>query len=86
MFVHIIILYIICILIVLFIAYHYNTKKDVLDKDFEEIAADVFDVLELQLINKKLDEINKAVSSLDESLEKANKIEADVEELKRKVH
>jgi hypothetical protein len=77
--IHIIILYIICVLIILFIAYHYNKLKEITEIDnlinfnFEET-------------NKKLDEVNKTVSILDESLEKANKIEKDVEELKLKVH
>ena len=35
--------------------------------------------------NRKFEEVNKAVTSLDINLEKANKIEADVEELKKKV-
>jgi hypothetical protein len=32
--------------------------------------------------NRKFEEVNKAVNSLDANLEKANKIEKDVEELK----
>ena len=35
--------------------------------------------------NKKFEEVNKAVKSLDENLIKANKIEAIVEELKKKL-
>ena len=35
--------------------------------------------------NRKFEEVNKAVNSLDANLEKANKIEKDVEELKSKV-
>ena len=35
--------------------------------------------------NRKFEEVNKAVNSLDANLEKANKIEKDVEELKKKV-
>ena len=34
--------------------------------------------------NRKFEEVNKAVTSLDSNLEKANKIEKDVEELKKK--
>ena len=34
--------------------------------------------------NKKFELVNKAVTSLDENLEKANKIEKDVQELKTK--
>ena len=34
--------------------------------------------------NRKFEEVNKAVTSLDNNLEKANKIEKDVEELKKK--
>jgi DNA repair exonuclease SbcCD ATPase subunit len=35
--------------------------------------------------NRKFEEVNKAVNSLDANLEKANKIEKDVEELKSKI-
>ena len=35
--------------------------------------------------NKKFELVNKAVTSLDENLEKANKIEKDVQELKTKI-
>ena len=74
--IHFVILYTICILIILFIAYHYNKLKEItelvniININFEET-------------NKKLDEVNKAVTSLDANMEKANRIEADVEELKR---
>ena len=34
--------------------------------------------------NRKFEEVNKAVNSLDANLEKANKIEKDVEELKKR--
>jgi|TARA_B110000037_G_scaffold21238_1_gene23294 uncharacterized protein Yka (UPF0111/DUF47 family) len=75
--IHIVILYTICILIIFFIAYHYNKLKEITDIDkmiktnFEET-------------NRKFEEVNKAVTSLDINLEKANKIEKDVEELKKK--
>jgi hypothetical protein len=34
--------------------------------------------------NKKFELVNKAVTSLDNNLEKANKIDKDVEELKKR--
>ena len=73
----IVVLYTICILIILFIAYHYNKLKEITELDniininFEET-------------NNKLDEVNKAVDSLDSSLEKLNRIEKDIEELKNR--
>jgi hypothetical protein len=73
----IVVLYTVCILIILFIVYHYNKLKEITELDniininFEET-------------NKKLDEVNKAVDSLDSSLEKLNRIEKDVEELKNR--
>jgi hypothetical protein len=73
----IVVLYTICILIILFIAYHYNKLKEITELDniininFEET-------------NNKLDEVNKAVDSLDSSLEKLNRIEKDLEELKNR--
>ena len=49
-------------------------------KDIDNIIKSNFDET-----NKKFEEVNKAVKSLDENLIKANKIEATVEELKKKL-
>ena len=58
-----------------------NIKKAT--KDITEI--DTMIKTNFEETNRKFEEVNKAVISLDANMEKANKIEADVEELKRKV-
>jgi len=75
---HIVALYVINILIIIFILYHYNKLKEITDID--KMIKTNFDET-----NRKFEEVNKAVNSLDANLEKANKIEKDVEELKSKV-
>jgi hypothetical protein len=52
-------------------------------KDITEIDAMI--KTNFEETNRKFDEVNRAVTSLDANMEKANRIEADVEELKRKV-
>jgi uncharacterized protein Yka (UPF0111/DUF47 family) len=74
---HIVALYVINILIIIFILYHYNKLKEITDID--KMIKTNFDET-----NRKFEEVNKAVNSLDANLEKANKIEKDVEELKRR--
>ena len=74
---HIVALYVINILIIIFILYHYNKLKEITDID--KMIKTNFDET-----NKKFEEVNKAVNSLDANLEKANKIEKDVEELKKR--
>ena len=74
---HIVVLYVINILIIIFILYHYNKLKEIADID--KMIKTNFDET-----NKKFEEVNKAVNSLDANLEKANKIEKDVEELKKR--
>ncbi len=73
---HIVALYVINILIIIFILYHYNKLKEITDID--KMIKTNFDET-----NRKFEEVNKAVNSLDANLEKANKIEKDVEELKQ---
>jgi len=75
---HIVALYVINILIIIFILYHYSKLKEITDID--KMIKTNFDET-----NRKFEEVNKAVNSLDANLEKANKIEKDVEELKKKV-
>jgi uncharacterized protein Yka (UPF0111/DUF47 family) len=75
--IHIVALYVINILIIIFILYHYNKLKEITDID--KMIKTNFDET-----NKKFEEVNKAVTSLDANLEKANKIEKDVEELKKR--
>jgi uncharacterized protein Yka (UPF0111/DUF47 family) len=74
---HIVALYVINILIIIFILYHYSKLKEITDID--KMIKTNFDET-----NRKFEEVNKAVNSLDANLEKANKIEKDVEELKRR--
>ena len=74
---HIVALYVINILIIIFILYHYNKLKEITDID--KMIKTNFDET-----NRKFEEVNKAVNSLDANLEKANKIEKDVEELKKR--
>ena len=74
---HIVVLYVINILIIIFILYHYNKVKEITDID--KMIKTNFDET-----NRKFEEVNKAVNSLDANLEKANKIEKDVEELKKR--
>ena len=74
---HIVALYVINILIIIFILYHYNKLKEITDID--KMIKTNFDET-----NRKFEEVNKAVISLDANLEKANKIEKDVEELKKR--
>ena len=75
--IHIVALYVINILIIIFILYNYNKLKEITDID--KMIKTNFDET-----NKKFEEVNKAVTSLDANLEKANKIEKDVEELKKR--
>ena len=75
--IHIVALYVINILIIIFILYHYNKLKEITDID--KMIKTNFDET-----NRKFEEVNKAVNSLDANLEKANKIEKDVEELKKR--
>ena len=75
--IHIVALYVINILIIIFILYHYNKLKEITDID--KMIKTNFDET-----NRKFEEVNKAVTSLDANLEKANKIEKDVEELKKR--
>jgi uncharacterized protein Yka (UPF0111/DUF47 family) len=75
--IHIVALYVINILIIIFILYHYNKLKEITDID--KMIKTNFDET-----NRKFEEVNKAVISLDANLEKANKIEKDVEELKKR--
>jgi uncharacterized protein Yka (UPF0111/DUF47 family) len=75
--IHIVALYVINILIIIFILYHYNKLKEITDID--KMIKTNFDET-----NKKFEEVNKAVTSLDANIEKANKIEKDVEELKKR--
>ena len=74
---HIVALYVINILIIIFIFYYYNKLKEITDID--KMIKTNFDET-----NRKFEEVNKAVNSLDANLEKANKIEKDVEELKKR--
>ena len=74
---HIVVLYVINILIIIFMLYHYNKLKEITDID--KMIKTNFDET-----NRKFEEVNKAVNSLDANLEKANKIEKDVEELKKR--
>jgi uncharacterized protein Yka (UPF0111/DUF47 family) len=74
---HIVALYVINILIIIFILYHYSKLKEITDID--KMIKTNFDET-----NRKFEEVNKAVNSLDANLEKANKIEKDVEELKKR--
>jgi len=74
---HIVALYVINILIIIFILYHYNKLKEITDID--KMIKNNFDET-----NRKFEEVNKAVNSLDANLEKANKIEKDVEELQKR--
>ena len=75
--IHIVALYVINILIIIFILYHYNKLKEITDID-KMIKTNFNET------NRKFEEVNKAVNSLDANLEKANKIEKDVEELKKR--
>jgi uncharacterized protein Yka (UPF0111/DUF47 family) len=74
---HIVALYVINILIIIFILYHYSKLKEITDID-KMIKTNFNET------NRKFEEVNKAVNSLDANLEKANKIEKDVEELKKR--
>ena len=63
--------------ILILILYYYNKLKEITDID--KMIKTNFDET-----NRKFEEVNKAVNSLDANLEKANKIEKDVEELKKR--
>jgi len=78
--IHITILYIINIILILFILYYYSKFEKIKEiADIDKMIKSNFDET-----NRKFEEVNKAVTSLDSNLEKANKIEKDVEELKKK--
>ena len=76
--IHYIIIYTILLLIVIFMFYNYRKLKPIIELE-ETINKNFIKT------NEKFELVNKAVTSLDENLEKANKIEKDVQELKTKI-
>ena len=76
--IHYIIIYTILLLIIIVLFYNYRKIKPIVE--LEETINNNF-----IKTNEKFELINKAVTSLDENLEKANKIEKDVQELKSKI-